>query len=81
MRQTSEEFAKAMIGDVAVETPQPNLTEMLAETEKRITEKLTESQQALFNRLDAINTAVDVTDDTSTDESSQDESNQETNEE
>ena len=81
MRQTSEEFAKAMIGDVAVETPQSNLTEMLAETEKRITEKLTESQQALFNKLDAINTAVDQVDESSVDESSQDESNQETNEE
>ena len=67
MRQTSEEFAKAMIEDVVTETQQTNISEMIAETEKRITEKLAESQQALFNRLDAINTTVDTTDDISSD--------------
>jgi hypothetical protein len=67
MRQTSEEFANAMIDDVIQETPQPSMTEMLAETEKRITEKLAESQQALFDRIGAINTSVDTTDDTSPD--------------
>ena len=52
MRQTSEQFADAMLKDIESETPQKTLAQQLAETEKRITEKLAETENKLFNKLE-----------------------------
>ena len=59
MRQTSEQFANAMLEDIASETPQKTLAEQLAETEKRITEKLAETENKVFSKIESMNIAPD----------------------
>lgn len=52
MRQTSEQFADAMLKDIESENPSKPLAEQLAEMEKRIGEKIAETENKIFSKLE-----------------------------
>ena len=55
MRQTSEQFANAMLKDIESENPTKPLAEQLAEMEKRIGEKIAETENKVFSKLESMN--------------------------
>ena len=55
MRQTSEQFAEAMLKDIESENPTKTLAEQLAEMEKRIGEKIAETENKVFSKLESMN--------------------------
>lgn len=52
MRQTSEQFADAMLEDIGAVTNKITLAEQLAEMEKRINDKIAETQNNIFSKLE-----------------------------
>lgn len=73
MRQTSEEFADQILKTYEPETPleQVNLSDMVAEMEKKIADKITETEKNIVDRLKS-NITADTADDADTDTSSAD---------
>ena len=59
MRQTSEQFADAMLKDIESENPTKPLAEQLAEMEKRIGEKIAETENKVFSKIESMNIAPD----------------------
>ena len=55
MRQTSEQFADAMLKDIESENPTKPLAEQLAEMEKRIGEKIAETENKVFSKIESMN--------------------------
>lgn len=55
MRQTSEQFANAMLEDIESENPNKSLAEQLAEMEKRIGEKIAETENKIYSKLESVN--------------------------
>ena len=64
MRQTSEEFASAMIADDET-TNTPSFAEQLAQAEKRLTEKLEESNREFMEKLAGMKLTENVSRETS----------------
>ena len=67
MRQTSEQFADAMLKDIESENPTKPLAEQLAEMEKRIGEKIAETENKIFSKLENDNGTPDGDSDDSDD--------------
>lgn len=67
MRQTSEQFADAMLKDIESENPTKPLAEQLAEMEKRIGEKIAETENKVFSKIESMNIAPDGVSDDSDD--------------
>ena len=67
MRQTSEQFADAMLKDIESENPTKPIAEQLAEMEKRIGEKIAETENKVFSKIESMNTAPDAGSDDSDD--------------
>lgn len=59
MRQTSEQFADAMLKDIESENPTKPLAEQLAEMEKRIGEKIAETENKVFSKIESMNVTPD----------------------
>lgn len=80
MRQTSEEFASAMVAD---DEPQSytSFAEQLAQAEKRLTEKLEESNREFMEKLAGMKLAENVSRETLETEETENESNESTSDE
>ena len=59
MRQTSEQFADAMLKDIESENPTKPIAEQLAEMEKRIGEKIAETENKVFSKIESMNVTPD----------------------
>ena len=70
MRQTSEQFADAMLKDIESETPKQSFAEQLAEMEKRINDKIAQTQDNIFARMEqaSLDAPADATADEPADE-------------
>lgn len=68
MRQSSEEFARAMVADEET-TNDVSFAEQLAQAEKRLTEKLEESNREFMEKLAGLNLSENVSHETLTEES------------
>ena len=84
MRQSSDQFADAMLSDPEAAGTTPSIAEQLADVEKRLSEKLEASQKEFFEQLknmqpSALNDSDDNVDESA--ESNNDETNDVNNEE
>lgn len=68
MRQTSEQFAEAMLKDIESENPTKPLAEQLAEMEKRIGEKIAETENKVFSKIESMNSTPESGSDDSDEE-------------
>lgn len=84
MRQSSDQFADAMLSDPEAAGTTPSIAEQIAGVEKRLSEKLEASQKEFFEQLknmqpSALNESVDNDDESA--ESNNDETNDVNNDE
>lgn len=54
MRLTSEQFADEMMKDIEAPSPTPSFADALANMEKRINERIAETEKSIFSKFDEL---------------------------